>query len=171
MSLFRNENPNLGPATTVNEIGLTSASSSAVAASNFKPTTREMVDFQYNATSHAAGGAQYIYVAPWSCQVVAIRHNLSVVSTSGVIAVQKINADAKPPVIFASADANRINLTTAAIDLSAGGVGANTRNNVALSTAAGALVLNPGDQIGVFISGTLTGLVGASLQVEVTQLG
>jgi len=168
--LFRNENPNLGAQTTEQETGASATSTSTLVTSNFKPTTREMIDFQYNATSHAAGGAQYIYLAPWKCQVIAIRHNLSVVSTSGVIDVQKIIGDGNPPVIFASADANRVNLTTAAIDLSAGGVGANTRNNVALSTTASALVLNPGDQIGCFISGTLTGLVGASLQVEVVQL-
>ncbi|SRR6266576_6002797 len=161
--LFRNENPVLGPLTQINELG-TLASNSTLLSNNFKPTSREVISFPIPAS---AVTTQWLWQAPWQCQVVAIRVNWAVQSTGASnLSVEKIATDTVAPA--ASNGTTIVLLSNAVISMQGT---ANTRQNIALSTASGALNLNAGDQIAVFASATLAGLVGAILQVEIAQLG
>jgi len=70
----------------------------------------------------------------------------------------------------AAANGTTIILLTSAVTSLQGT--ANTRQNLALSTAAGnPLVLNAGDQIAFFWSAATTGLAGCNVQIELSQLG
>lgn len=165
MSLFRNENPNLGPLTTVNEIALVGTSNTTTGSNNFKPSTREIFSVPLVAASSTTG---YIFQAPWSCQVVGIHFNCTTAAAAGVLSVEKIVGDAVAP---AAANGTTIVLLTAAT-ATLSGFTANTRQNLALSVAAGSpLVLNAGDQLAYFLSAAPTSLVGGMVQIEIAQLG
>src|SRR5882762_4823065 len=100
MSLFRNESPNLGSTTTVNEVGASATSTATLVSNDYKPATREMVDFQLSAVANTAANLTgYVFTAPWACKVVAIRYNAAVVSSAAtsVLDIQKITADAVAP--------------------------------------------------------------------------
>lgn len=163
--LFRNENPNLGPLTTVNEIALTSTSSVTVASSNLKPGTREIISVPLI----AAGGAnsQWVFQAPFACQVVAIRFNGTVVGAASNLSIEKITADGLAP---AAANGTTIVLLTAAV-FALNTFTPNTRANLALSAVTSANLLNAGDQIALFVSAASTGLLGAMVQIEIAQIG
>lgn len=163
--LFRNENPVLGPFTQINEQG-TLATNSTLVSNNFKPSSREILSVPLIVA--AAASSQYIFQAPWQCQVVGVRLNWTVQSTGASnLSVERITADAVAP---AAANGTTIILLTAAAASLQGT--ANTRQNLALSTAAGnPLVLNAGDQIAIFESAATTGLAGAYVQVELAQIG
>lgn len=161
--LFRNENTVLGPTSQINEFG-TLASNSTLVSNNFKPTSREVLSFPIPASAVLT---QWVYQAPWQCQVVAVRINWAVQSTGASnLSVEKIATDTVAPA--ASNGTTIVLLTNAVISMQGT---ANTRQNIALSTASGALTLNAGDQIALFASATLVGLVGANLQIEIAQLG
>src|SRR6266850_7032194 len=162
--LCRNENPVLGPLTQVNESGTLSTNSTLVS-SNFKPTSREFISFPVPAS---AALSQYLWQAPWSCQVVGIRLNWVVQSTGASnLSVLRVTADAVAP---GAANGTTLILLQNAVTSMQGT--ANTRQNIALSVAAGnPLILNPGDQVAVFASATLVGLSGANLQIEIAQIG
>jgi hypothetical protein len=162
--LFRNENPVLGPSTQVNEQG-TLASNSTLVSNNFKPGTREIFSIPLAAASALTA---YLFQAPWACQVVAIRYNCTTAAAAGVLSVERIIGDAVAP---AAANGTTIILLSAAT-ATLSGFAANTRQNLALSVAAGnPLVLNAGDQIAYFLSTAPTSLVGGVLQIEVAQIG
>lgn len=167
MSLFRNENPNLGPQTTVQELSGYGAGNPVP--SNFKPTTREVLSVPLSAVINATGNLTgYIFQAPWQCQVVAIRFNCTTAAAAGVLSVERIIGDSVAP---AAANGTTIILLTAAT-ATLSGFNANTRQNLALSTASGSpLVLNAGDQIAYFLSAVPTSLVGGEVQIEIQQLG
>ncbi len=166
--LFRNENPNLGPSTQIQELsGYTGAGAGyTIALNNYKPNSREIIDYQLIAAG--ATGGQWVYQAPFSCQVIGLHINWTVQSTSpSNLSIERITADALAP---AAANGTTIILLTSAVTSLQGT--ANTRQNLALSVAAGnPLVLNPGDQIAFFWSAATTGLAGCNIQVELAQIG
>lgn len=164
MSLFSNEAPILGAGTTLAEVGLGPTSSSTQVGHAYKPTTRELVDVTIQAAAQHV--SQWIYQAPFKCQVVAIRENHTVASSSGTLDVVKIMADAVAP---ATANGTTI-ISQLTGPLSTAGT-ANTRQNLALSSATGnPSILNPGDQLAVVAAGTATGYAGGILQIEIVQL-
>jgi hypothetical protein len=163
MSLFRDENPALGPLTQVKELSGYGTGTPVV--NYFKPGTREMIAVPLSATSNLT---QYIFQAPWACQVVGVHFNCTTAAGAGVLSVERIIGDGVAP---AAANGTTIILLTAAT-MTLSGFLANTRQNVALSTAAGSpLVLNAGDQIALFLSAAPTSLAGAYVQVEIAQIG
>ena len=164
MALFRDEAPVLGQAIQVKELSGYGAGTPVT--NYFKPTTRELVDV----TMQAAGQhiTQWVYQAPWKCQVVAVHENHTVASASGTIDVVRIQADGVAP---AAANGTTIISMLGAGPMSTAGA-ANTRQNLALSTAAGLpLVLNAGDQLAVVAGGSNVGYAGGVVQIEITQLG
>ena len=161
MSLFRNENPNLGPSTSVQE--LSGYGSGQPVANNYKPTTREVISAVIPIT--AASSGTYIFQAPWACQVLAIHMNATVISTGAATAlVEKITADGVAP---AASGTSIVPLHTA-VDVH--GLTVNTRINVTLVTTAASLLMAAGDQLAIFTSASTVGLAGY-VQVEVAQLG
>lgn len=163
MSLFRDENPVLGPSTQVKELSGYGAGNPVV--NYFKPCTREIIDFTMSsAAQHTTG---WVFQAPWKCQVVGIHENHTVASTSGTLDIVKIQADGVAP---AAANGTTI-ISQLTAPMSTAGA-ANTRQNLALSTASGSpLVLNAGDQLAVVSGGTNTNYAGGSVQIEVSQIG
>jgi hypothetical protein len=163
MSLFKDENPALGPLTTEKELSGYGAGTPVV--SYFKPTTREFVSINLQA---ASATTQYLWQAPWTAQVIGIHFNCTTAAGAGVLSVERIIGDTVAP---AAANGTTIILLTAAT-LTLTSATANTRQNLALSTAAGSpLVLNPGDQLAYFLSAAPTSLVGGNLQIELAQIG
>jgi len=166
MSLFRNESPNLGSLTTIQEVGASATSTATLVISNNKPTTREIISVPLSAvTNTAANLTSWVYTAPWKCQVVAIRYNAAVVSSAAtaVLDIQKITADGVAPGSGTTLLAATYNLDTATV--------ANTRVNIGLTTTAASLVLNAGDQIAYNINTAPTALAGANVQIEIVQIG
>lgn len=161
MSLFRNENPALGPSTTVQELAGYGAGNPV--ASNFKPTTRETLQVYVPTT--AASSGTYFFQAPWACQVVAIHFNCSVISTGAATGlIEKITADAVAP----AASGTSIAGLHTALDIH--GATVNTRVNITLTSTAASLLMNAGDQLALFTSASTAGISGY-FQVEVVQIG
>lgn len=163
MSLFKDENPQLGPSTSVKELTGYGAGNPVV--NYFKPQTREVLSVPLVAASSLTA---YVYQAPYTCQVVGIHFNCTTAAAAGVLSVERIIGDTVAP---AAANGTTIILLTAAT-LTLSGATANTRQNLALSAAAGSpLVLNAGDQIAYFLSTAPTSLVGGNIQIEIAQIG
>ncbi len=173
MALFRDESPALGRLTTLAEISGYAGSGYPAAGeplqNYYKPTTREIIDIQFNAVINAGSNLTgYIYQAPWQCQVVGVRYNCTTAAGAGVLSLERIIGDSVAP---AAANGTTIILLTAAT-MTLSGFAANTRQNVALSTATGSpLILNAGDQLAYFLSAVPTSLVGGNVQIEIVQLG
>jgi hypothetical protein len=164
--LFLGEFPVLGPNTKVQELsGYAGAPAGNPVLNAFKPGTREVISVPLVA---AATFSQYIFQAPWLCQVVGIRVNFTVQSTGAAnMSIERIIGDTVAP--GATNGTTIILLTNAVVTLQGT---ANTRQNVALSVAAGSpLVLNAGDQIALFNAATSAGLVGGYVQIEIAQIG
>jgi len=163
--LFKGEFPVLGPTSQIQENG-TLASNTTLVLNSFKPTSREFVTVTQLAAASLAN--EWIYTAPWACQVVAVRCNFTVTSTSGTLNIIKITGDTIAPSTADNAGTVR-NIVNAPLSLS--GV-ANTRVNGVMNTASGnPTVLSAGDQLAYQLAGTLTGLVGLTFQVELAQIG
>jgi hypothetical protein len=173
-ALFRNENPNLGPLTTVAE--LSGFGSGQPILQNFKPGTREIIEIVQSAAFVTATG-QYIFIAPWQCQVVAARITFGTAGTgSPVLNLNKIPQAGLPLAPSTAANGTTvIALLSAAFSLSstANTTTSATSANGGLSTAAGSpLILQAGDQLAYQISGTVTSSSsGTYLQVEIAQIG
>lgn len=170
MSLFRSESPNLGPTTTVQELSGFGAGNPIT--SNFKPTTREIVSFSQ--TSATVPATQYVFVAPWQCQVLAVRISLQTLSTSGTLAVVKVPQASLPlaptTAVGTSGVVNILN--TSNVNIGSGGITVNSTNLPALNGGSGSpLVLNPGDQLALQFASTLTSLAGLYVQIEIAQIG
>jgi hypothetical protein len=177
MSLFRNESPNLGQQTTVSEVSGYGPSSSAtnVASNNFKPTTREVVTIP--GLTSASPTSAWVYVAPWQCQVVAVRATFTTTSSSGTLDVRRFTQAGLPQAPSTAANGTTvIELLTSALSLSGT---ANTTvqatkypfGSAGLATvAADGQVLQAGDQLAIILGGTLTGLAGCLVQIEIQQL-
>jgi hypothetical protein len=163
--IFRNEQLPLGAQSTINEFG-TLGTNTTLVSSNFKPTSRELVTVTQLAAASLAN--EWIYIAPWQCQVVAVRCNFTVTSTSGTLNIVKVTADAIAPSTADNGTTVR-NIVTSPLSLSGT---ANTRVNGVISSAAGnPSVLNAGDMLAYQLAGTLTGLAGMTFQVELAQIG
>lgn len=170
MALFRNENPALGPSTTLQELsGYAGNPVGGPVLNNYKPTTREFVDIPLNAvTITATQLAGYAFRAPWACQVLAIQAIAATPATSSMtIQLYKCPVSAQP---VAPGGAGSVQLMASALNLDSGLV-ANTSASQALATTASSLVLAAGDQITYVASGAATGLIGGNLQIEIAQLG
>jgi len=166
MPLFRDENPALGAQVTVKEISGFGSGNPVV--NYFKPQTREYISFiQGQATVPAT---QFVFVAPFACQVVSVKATWTVVSTSGTLQVVKFQQASLPSAPSTAANGTTIvNLLSSTINL-AGTV--NTTNVGSLSSASGSpLVLATGDQIALQFGGTMTGQAGLLVQVEIAQIG
>jgi hypothetical protein len=175
MSLFRNETPNLGQQTTVAEVSGFGPSSGAnpVVLNNYKPSTRETVQF-YSAGVPAAG--QFVFIAPWQCQVIAVRATFSTTSASGTLDVRRFTQAGLPQAPSTAANGTTVvELLSSTLSL------AGTANTTVQATKYGAVpglatvaadgqVLQAGDQLALIFGGTLTGLVGLVVQVELQQL-
>lgn len=174
MSLFRNENPNLGPLTTIQE--LSGFGSGQPTQSNFKPVSREIIEF-YQSAAFTTGTGQYIFVAPWQCQVVAARATYVTAGTgSPVLNLNKVPLAGLPLTPATAANGTTvIALVPAGISLSgtANTTLLETVANGGLSTVAGSpLILQAGDQLAIQISGTVTTSPTLTLvQVEIAQIG
>ena len=167
MSLFRDEGPALGAGTLLKEVSGFGAGNPVT--NYFKPQTREYVtQFPLTATSATSG---WLFVAPFKCQVLSAK---VVYTTAGgaAAAVQVVNIpQAKQPLVPSTAadGTNAIAQLSSAIALTGA---ANTVFAGTLSAAAGSPnVINAGDMLAYQLSGTLTGLAGGYLQVEISQLG
>lgn len=165
--LFKGEFPVLGLTTQLQELsGYTGAGAGyTIQTQAFKPSTREVIDFPIPAS---AALSQYIYQAPFTTAVIGLRLNWVVQSTGASnLSVLRVVGDTVAP---GAANGTTLILLQSAVTSMQGT--ANTRQNLALSTASGLpLVLSPGDQIAVFASATLAGLSGANLQIELAQIG
>jgi hypothetical protein len=166
LSLFRNESPNLGAATTVQELSGFGAGNPI--ANNFKPTTRQFVETNLDAVRNTASQLTgWLFCAPWKCQIVQAKV-VSEVSATSSATVQVFTVPvASQPV--APASGNQV--FSAAQQLSSSTLTANTVFLQVLTTSASNLVLNAGDLVGYVLSATPTGLVGGLLQLEIVQLG
>lgn len=170
MSLFKDENPVLGPLTSVKELSGFGAGNPVV--NYYKPQTREIVAFvQASATIPAT---QYIYVAPFACQVINVKVTLSALSTSGTLAVTRVPQASLPlaPTTAVGTSGVLNVLGVATVNIGSGGITANNFNVPGLNTGSGApLVLAAGDAIAVQFGGTLTSLTGLLVQIEIVQIG
>ncbi|SRR6266403_1752218 len=166
MSLFRDENPALGPTTQVKELSGYGAGTPVV--NYFKPGTREIIDVPLLSASTTPANF-WVYQGPFSSQFVGAHANFTVTSTSGTANLVKITADGIAPSTADNGTTVR-NLLSAPMSLSGT---ANTRVNGSLNSAAAGspLILNPGDQIAIQLGGTLTGLAGCNVQFELAQIG
>lgn len=163
MPLFRDENPALGAQTVVKELSGTGSGTPVV--NYYKPTTREIITAPLTPT--AGANSQYVFQAPWTAQVLAIRFNGTTVGGSVLLYIEKITADGVAPA--ASNGTTIVLLTASTVALNAFTV--NSFTSLPLSTASGALTLNPGDRIAMFVSGATTGMVGTVVQIELAQIG
>lgn len=163
MPLFRDENPALGAQTVVKELSGTGTGTPLV--NYFKPTTREVITTSLLAA--AGANSQWVFQAPWACNIVSIRFNGTVVGAASNLSIEKITADGIAP---AAANGTTIVLLTNAV-FALNTFTPNTYVTPALSTASGALSLNAGDRIALFVSAASTGLLGAVVQIEIQQVG
>src|SRR6266550_5206243 len=98
MSLFRDESPALGASTTEKELSGYGAGNPV--ANYYKPTTREFI--QVTGLAAAALAADWIWQAPWACQVIGVKANFTVTSTSGTLQIVRVTADAVAPATAAN---------------------------------------------------------------------
>lgn len=170
MALFKDEAPALGATTTVAE--LSGFGSGNPTLSRFKPTTREFISFSQGSATVPA--TQYVWVAPWACQILSVKVTLSALSTSGTLAITRTLQSALPSAPSTAANGTTILnvLSAASINIGAGGITANNWTSNALSTASGSpLVMAAGDTVALQFGGTLTSLTGLQVQIEIAQIG
>lgn len=167
MSLFRDENPYLGPTTVEKELGIT-----GVTAANesiyqyFKPTTRQFVNLEFDGVRNAGALTGWLFVAPWKCQVVSGRVVQEVSATAAATIQCYLVPVASQPEAPASGNA----VFATAQQLSSVTATANTVFFETINTTATSNTLNPGDMLGYTISAAITSTVGGLLQVEIIQL-
>jgi len=167
MSLFRNESPNLGATTTVQELSGFGAGNPV--ANNYKPTTRQFVEGGFDGVRNgsAATLTGWLFIAPWKCQIVQAKVIAEVSATaSATLQCYTVPVASQPE---APSSGNQI--FSAAQQLSSSTLTANTVFAQVLATTATNLILNPGDMIGYTISAAITALAGGLVQIEVVQLG
>ena len=162
MAIFKNENPVLGAKTALTEYS--GYGSGNPKAASYKPTTREIIQVPIQAASALS---QWVFQAPWKCQVLGAHFNCTTAGAAVTATVEKIMADGVAPA--AANGTTIINVLASTVPMNPT---ANTRANFAPSTAAGSpAILNAGDQLAVFLSGAPTALVGGLLQIEIAQIG
>src|ERR1700740_100169 len=161
MPLFRDENPALGPTTTVKELSGQGAGQPTF--NYYKPTTRQIVETSLDAVRNTASQLTgWLFVAPWKCQVIQAKV-MSQVSASVSATVQAFIV----PVASQPANPSAGNqVFSAAQQLSSNTLTANTVFSQTLTTSAANLVLNPGDALGYVLSAAPTSLAGGLMQIE-----
>lgn len=162
MSLFKDENPQLGAQTTERELSGFGSGNPVV--NYYKPQTREILPILGIV---AATAAEYVFIAPYACQVIAVRFTASTASSAGTLQLFKTPQASLPAAPPTSASGNVVALFSAAVALSA-------TSNTAVSaapTVASAAILAAGDQLSINLGGTLTSLAGGLLQIELAQIG
>ena len=114
----------------------------------------------------ATAVSRVIFVAKAAFRLTSVAVNFETTSTtSGTVRPRKITADVVAA--NAAAGATVLELTTAAISLS--GV-ASTLVGGTLSATASDRIFKPGDKLALNFAGTLTGLVGCVVQLELQPL-
>jgi len=176
--LFRNVNPNLGQQTTVAEQSGYGPSSGATpnVLNNFKPTTRELIEY-YSATAPTTATGVWAFIAPWQCQVVALRTVAVTASGSPTVELRRFTQAGLP-----QAPTTAANGTTVIELLSAPLAISTTANTTSQSTqyplsapglvrvAADGQVLQAGDQLALVFGGTITTCTFLTVQIELQQL-
>lgn len=165
MSLFRNENPALGPSTTVQE--LSGQGAGQPTANNYKPTTRQIVETNFDGVRNAGALTGWLFIAPWKCQIISAK----VVAEVSATASATLQAYTLPVASQPAAPNSGNQVFSAAQQLSSSTLTANTVFAQTLATTSANLILNPGDMIGYTLSAAITAVVGGLLQIEVVQLG
>lgn len=166
MPLFRNESPNLGPNTTVQE--LSGFGAGQPTANNYKPTTRQIVETNLDAVRNTAAQLTgWLFVAPWKCQIISAK----VIAEVSATVTSTVQCYTVPVANQPEAPSSGNQVFSAAQQLSSSTLTANTVFAQTLTTTAANLIMNPGDLLGYSLSATPSGLVGGLLQVEVIQLG
>lgn len=161
--IFRNENPSLGPSTTVQELSGFGAGNPV--ANNYKPATRHIVNVP---ALVAASTSQFVFIAPWACQVLSVKATFSTASSSGTLQLVKV-AQSALPVAPGTADNGTTILDQCTGTLSLAG----TANTTVAGTLKGGAtnVMAAGDQLSIRLGGTLTSLANCLVQVELAQIG
>lgn len=114
----------------------------------------------------AASVSRVVFIARSSWRIASVAANFEVASASGTVRPRKITAEAT--LAGAAAGATVVEETTAALSLSGT---AGTAVVGTLSATASDRVLKPGDKLAVQLAGTLTGLAGGLLQIELQPTG
>lgn len=168
MSLFRNEAPQLGLGTTLQETsGYAGNPAGSPAVNAYKPTTRQIVESGFDGVRNAGALTGWLFVAPWQCQIVAAK----VVTEVSATAAATIQAYVVPVASQPEAPSSGNQVFSAAQQLSSSTLTANTVFAQTLTTSTKNLILNAGDMIGYTISAAITSVIGGLLQIEVVQLG
>jgi hypothetical protein len=177
MSLFRNENPNLGQQTTLAEVtGFgPSTAYSAVVANNYKPTTREFVQY-FSATAPTTATGSFIFIAPYQCEVVGLKTTAVTASGSPTVELRRFTQAGLPQAPTTAPNGTTvIELLTAALAISTtanttlGATKYGTAPGLATVAASGQ-VLQPGDQLALVFGGTITTCTFLCVQIEIVQL-
>jgi hypothetical protein len=168
MPLFRDENPALGPTTSLKELSGFGTGTPSV--NYYKPTTREFITLTGLVAASPTSG--WLYVAPWALQVVAAKVVYTTAGGAGAtINITKVQQAAQPIVASTADNGTTVrNLISAPIALT--GAANTVFPGTVNSAAAGSpLILAAGDMVAYQLSGTLTGLAGGYFQVEIAQIG
>jgi hypothetical protein len=164
--LFRDENPALGPTTSVKE--LSGVGSGQPTFNYYKPTTRQFAETQFSEPTLVGSLTGWIFRAPWKCQIIAAELILATPATTSVTVQAYTVPYASQPEAPSAGNA----IFAAAQNLSSATATANTSISIALETTTSTyLTMNPGDLLGYVFSGTSTGIAGGLLQVEIVQIG
>lgn len=151
MSLFRNENPILGANAKVRD---TASGKDA-----------KLLQREYISTEIGTVVSNWFWVAPYACQVVAVKEVHSVVGgAAAAISPRKITVNGTAP--NAAAGANVKELVSAAISLTST---VNTVQTGSLSSTVSDLQLAVGDRLAYNITGTI-GTPTGYLQVELIRI-
>lgn len=151
MGLFKDESPLLSSNAAIDEgLGVETNLGSKIVGSWSEV---------FQAPIATAAVTQNIFIAPYACEIVAISAVWGVNSTSGNAIVQKLTG--------VTAAGSGLNAQTAVIDLSGSN---NAVHTAALNTTTSTLQLASGDRLGILFAGTMTGLVGAVINIQLKRI-
>lgn len=179
MSLFRDENPALGQQVSAAEVsGYGPVSGSTPSVRNyFKPTTRETIQY-YSLVAPVSGTGTFVFIAPWQCQVVALRATAITASGTPSLEIRRFTQAGLPLAPTTAANGTTvIELLTTPLLVST------TANTTVQATqypigtpglvlvAANGQIFQPGDQLSLVFGGTITTTTGLLVQIELAQIG
>jgi hypothetical protein len=163
MSLFSNENPQLGLSTTVQESSGNGAGQPTVAA--VKPITRVFVERGMDLTVNATQTTGWLFCAPFNCKIVRVTFVCTTKeSSSTTLQLYTVPVASQPE---APSSGNTVLAAALNVDT---GVTANTVASPALSATATHLSMASGDLLGYNLSAAMVALVGGNLQIELQQV-
>jgi hypothetical protein len=164
MSLFRNEAPNLGFGTTLQELsGYAGNPVGAPVVNNYKPITRVCVEKAFTGSDTTG----WLFRAPWQCQIIQV----SLIAEVAATATAALQLYTVPVASQPEAPSSGLAVFTAAQAISSASFTANTVFVQTLTTVATHLLLNPGDLLGYNFSAAITAVVGGLMAIEFVQLG